>query len=268
MKFIKTDHDANIQPFRKQLYTQLMAPIDAMWELLYIASSQPYLILLGNQKVGYCCIDSHGCLLQLFLKDNYLQLMHEVIASLIRSDLITKASLSSSTPIAFNGCLFHAQSLSTNTFCFAHPNKRMELGHTLDLQVVAEEEIPAIKVFLKQEVGMDDTFGYTENLVARGEIYRAMEGDTILATSECRLSDSQPGYADLGMIVNSQYRGRGFATEILKWQVNRVLAMGRRPICSTTQDNEAAQKAIKKAGFYCSNIIFDLHFTASKIETV
>lgn len=267
MNFVPTDKPTDILAFRKQLYAKLTSPIDAMWELLYIASAQDYLIVKGNQKVGYCCIDSDKSLLQLFLLDQHLQSMNEVVKSLIELDLVARASLSSSEPIAFTHCLFHAQSISTNTFCFAHPNKTMDLDHTLNLQPVTEKEIPAIKGFLKQEVGMDDTFGYTQNLVHRGEIFRAMEGETILATSECRLSDSQPAYADVGMIVNSRYRGRGLATEILKWQVNRILALGRKPICSTTLDNKASQKAIKKAGFYCSNIIFDIQFTTPKSPT-
>lgn len=260
MKFIKTDQIEEVARLRKTFYENLTAPIDAMWEQLYIASAQSYLIAQGNQNIGYCCIDSEKRLLQLFLIQSFKQQMQQVIGMLIGSDLVTSASLSSSDPTSFNACLFHSTSISTNTFCFEHTNESVELESSLNLALVSEEEIPMIKAFLKQQVGMDDTFGYTENLVNRKELYRAREGNTIIATSECRLSDSQPVYADLGMIVNSAYRGRGFATEILKYQINRVLKLDRKPICSTTIDNTASQKAIKKAGFYCSNIIFDIQF--------
>jgi len=86
------------------------------------------------------------------------------------------------------------------------------------------------------------------------------ESETIVATSECRMSDSQPEIADLGIIVNRDFQGRGLATRIMKIQVNRVLKLGRKPICSTTLDNIASRKAIEKSGFYCSNIIFDINF--------
>ena len=260
MKIIKTDQHEEVSKFRKAFYQHLTAPIDAMWEQLYIASAQPYLITEGNQNIGYCCIDSDKRLLQLFVIQSFRQQMQQVIKRLIDSELVISASLSSSDPVSFNACLFHSKSISTNTFCFEHGNESVEFESRLNLELVSEEEIPMIKAFLKQEVGMDDTFGYTENLVNRKEIYRAKDGDTIIATSECRISDSQVAYADLGMIVNSAYRGRGFATEILKYQTNRVLNLGRKPICSTTIDNLASQKAIKKAGFYCSNIIFDIQF--------
>ncbi|MCG8329215.1 MAG: GNAT family N-acetyltransferase [Chitinophagales bacterium] len=260
MKFIKTENTGIIPEYRKALYQKLGTPIDAMWELLYIASSQHYIIENEEETIGYCCIDSSDSLLQLYLKDDFNYLIEKVIKTLIDEGLIRSARLSSSEPVTFNICLLHSKSINTNTFCFQHANKQIRFEPTLKLEPVSEEEIPAIKVFLKEEVGMDDTFGYTENLVNRGEIYRAKEGATIIATSECRLSDTQKEYADLGMIVKSDYRGRGLATQILMTQVNRVLEMGRKPICSTTIDNIASRKAIERAGFYCTNIIFDISF--------
>ena len=44
MNFIKTENQETINSLRAQLYLSLTAPIDAMWEQLYIDSSQHYLI--------------------------------------------------------------------------------------------------------------------------------------------------------------------------------------------------------------------------------
>ena len=52
MKFIKTDITKTITELRSQLYQELTAPIDAMWELLYINSAQHYLIKDTNQNMG------------------------------------------------------------------------------------------------------------------------------------------------------------------------------------------------------------------------
>lgn len=68
--------------------------------------------------------------------------------------------------------------------------------------MVSGSDIPEIKYFLKEQIGMDDTFGYTENLVNRKEIYMVKESDEIIATSECRWSETQSDFADLGVIVN------------------------------------------------------------------
>lgn len=261
MIFIKTEITDTINGLRSKLYQNLKAPIDAMWEQLYIGSSQHYLIEKGNITIGYCCINDQSCLLQLFLLEHYNSKMEQVISSLINSNLINSASLSSNEPISFNACLSNSNSIKTNTFCFEHLNKSMNVESSLNIELVSAEDIPAIKIFLKEQVGMDDTFGYTENLVSRKEIFMVKESDVIIATSECRMSDSQPEIADLGIIVNRNKQGRGIATEIMKMQVNRVLKANRKPICSTTLDNIGSRKVIDKSGFYCSNIIFDIGFS-------
>ena len=160
--------------------------------------------------------------------------MEEVISSLIDSKLIRSASLSSNEPISFNVCLAKSKAIKINTFCYQHSNKHINVKSTLNLELVSSEDIPAIKTFLKEQVGMEDTFGYTENLVSRNEIFVIKEEETIISTTECRMSDSQPEIADLGIIVNKDYQGKGIATEIMKMQVNRVLKANRKPVCSTT----------------------------------
>lgn len=260
MNFTKVDQAEAIEDLRSQLYQKLTAPIDAMWELLYIASSQHHLIVKDDHTLGYCCINDQGSLLQLFLLPEYNSLMNQVIAELIKSELITTASLSSNEPISFNACLSLSKRIEVNTYCYEHLNAPRNIEPSLKLELVTTQAISAIKAFLKEQLGMDDTFGYTENLVSRKEIFMLRQSNTVVATSECRMSDSQPSIADLGIVVNRDFQGKGIATQVLQMQVNRVLKAGRKPICSTTLDNIASQKAIEKAGFYRSNIIFDIHF--------
>lgn len=260
MKFEITQDIDIVSKLRTQLYAQLTAPIDAMWELLYIASCKNYLIRYQDKNIGYCSINENRSLLQIFLKKECIHKMNTVIKSLIEQHLIISASLSSNETIAFNACLLNSKSMKPNTFCFQHSNSKVETNSILNLKLVSEKDIPEIKDFLKEQVGMDDTFGYTENLVNRQELYLVKEDENIIATSECRWSDTQVETADVGIIVHKNNQGKGIATQILQMQANRVIEAKRKPICSTTIDNIASQKAIEKSGFYCSNIIFDITF--------
>ena len=261
MNFIKSNGTATISELRARFYQKLTAPIDAMWEQLYIAASQHYLIAKDNKRQGYCCINDQACLLQLFLIEKSISQMDHVITSLIESKLINSASLSSNEPVSFNSCLNNSTSIRANTFCFQHSNTFFDLKPAIAVEEVSTNDIPAIKKFLKEQIGMNDNFGYTENLVVRKEMFLLRESDEIIATSECRNSDTQPEIADLGIIVNRDYQGKGIATQIMQLQVNRVLNSNRKPICSTTSDNIASQKVIARSGFYCSNIIFDMTFS-------
>jgi len=259
INFIKTDDSNIINEFRKKLYKTFVAPIDSMWQDLYIASSQAYLIEKDNKQIGYCCIDNNGALLQIFVNAENKYLMQTIIRNLIDSKLISSASLSSIEPLSFNACLFHSISMQTNTFCYEYSNRALDDENSLNVELVTPEFSNAIRSYYKDHVGFDDTFGYVDNLVSRKELFMALEYDTIIATGECRLSDAQLDYADVGVSVNTQHRKKGLATKMLQQMAHKAIKQDRNPICSTTIDNIGSQKAIERAGFYCSNIIFDIN---------
>ncbi|MCP3933319.1 MAG: GNAT family N-acetyltransferase [Bacteroidetes bacterium] len=266
MNFTKTDNTPIVNKLRSELYRRFTAPIDGMWESLYIASSQHYLIENDNKDIGYCCIDDNDSLLQIFLADDYNYLMDTAVRSLIESKLISSASLSSIEPISFNACLSHLKSIAANTFCFQYSNRPLANGSSLNLELVSKEDMPAIKSFFKNQIDFDDNFGYAENLIKRNELYMINDSEIIIATGECRMSDSQLDIADLGVIVNKDYQGRGIATQVLRRLVKKAQETNRKPVCSTTVDNIASKKAIERAGFFCSHIIFDIQFSTTKIQ--
>lgn len=259
MEFLKTEIVERIIILRSKLYEKLTAPIDAMWEQLYIAPSQHYFIEKDNNTIGFCCIGGKCCLLQIFVLDDYYSDMYQIIRELIESKLINSANLSSIEPISFNTCLSLSKRIKTHTLCFEHINKLIDVKSNLNIELATTDDISFIKAFFNEQVGMDDTIGYTENLVYRNEIFIIKAFNEIIATSECRRSDTQPGIADLGIIVKRDFQKKGIATEILQMQVNRVLNENRKPICSTTIENIASRRVIEKSGFYCSNIIFNIN---------
>lgn len=191
MNFIKSPITDEINAMQSAFYQRLTAPIDGMWELLYIASSQHYLIIDDDQQtIGYCCVNREGSLLQIALNEAYYAKMSVIINELVTSKRIRSASLSSKEALAFNACLYLAKSIKPNTFCYEHINEIMEIDSPFNLSIAGVEDIPLIKDFYREQIGMDDTFGYTENLVARNELFFFKEAGTIIATSECRLSDT------------------------------------------------------------------------------
>lgn len=260
MKFIKTNNQEMVSAFRVKLYQKMVAPIDGMWESLYIGGASTYLIQEETETIGYCCINSSNYLLQIYLCDGYDYQMSQAIALLIESELITHASLSSIEPISFNACLIYAQSVEVNTYCFQYSDYQTQKKGLKRLKLVTEDDNRAIKKFFKEQIEFEDNFGYTENLIKRGELYMIKDLEVIIATGECRLSDSQKSFADLGVIVNKNYRKEGLGREVLSLLITEAQKANRTPICSTTLDNIASKKAIEGAGFYCSHIIFNLSF--------
>ncbi len=260
MKFAEVNDLDLVNPLRMQLYSRLKNPVDGMWENLYIANSSNYLIMMDGETAGYFCVDSDKSLLQIYLIDKYINIFEDVISKLISYKIVKSASLSAIDPNSFNICLLYSQSIEPNTYLFEYLNPKYTIDYSLDIVLATENNIPEIISFMKEQIDFDDTFGYTKNLVERKEFYMIHNSDILVAISECRLSDTQPDYADLGVIVKKEFRGKGKATKILYQQAQRAIELGRKPICSTTFNNTGSKKAIEKAGFYISNIIFDLKF--------
>lgn len=262
MNFPKTDLNPTVQEFRKQWYLDLYEPLDGMWEALYIGGADIFLIQEDGLDLGYACIDAQKTLNQIFLQESHRYLMKGVIGELISSGLATSAQLGINDMVSFNACLSLSRSMEENTFNYRFSNHQKQILHhePVSLRLVKAEDIDEVKSFLKTEAGFDDTFGYTENLCNRNEMYLVEGGEGIMATGECRLSDTQPKYADVGMIVRGSYRKRGLGTRILTELNEIACSKGRIPICSTTIENIASQKAIERAGFYHTHTIFNIHF--------
>ncbi|WP_298892368.1 GNAT family N-acetyltransferase [uncultured Psychroserpens sp.] len=260
MNFIKTNDPTLITPLRQKLYQTFTTALDSMWESLYIASSTTYLIVKNNSTIGYCCIDSDKSLTQIYLSKPHLGLMQNAITLLIETHLITSAKLSSIEPVSFNTCMLYSTAIANNTFCFQFDSNQKKIKVHTELIQATSKDVDTIKSFYKTQVGFEDTFGYTENLVQRNELYILKDQTNFIGTGECRLSDSQPQFADVGVAVHNDFRGKGYATRILNTLAHMALSKHRKPICSTTIDNIASKKAIEKAGFHYDHSIIDISF--------
>lgn len=262
MNFIKTTPNTSILQLREALYQEFTAPLDAMWELLHIASSETYLIKNDASTLGYCCIDAERGLNQIYLIASHKYLMNDVVKELISSGLITSAKLSSIEPVSFNACLALAKDIKVDTLNYHHNDQQEQqvADGRLNLRPITENDLATVKSYLIEQIGFDDTFGYTENLLQRQEMYLIEEAGELIATGECRISDTQPLYADVGMIVKQNQRKKGLGAKVLSELAKLAREKGRSPICSTTLDNIGSQKAIQKAGFYHTGTIFDMSF--------
>jgi len=262
INFNKSEITEEIINYRKQLYSSFTAPLDGMWEALYVANANSYFIKKQEEEIGYCCIDQGKSLNQLFLKESHRYLMNTIVTELINTKMIISAHLSSIEPTSFNTCLLFSKSIQAHTINYTFSSEQEKRVNTdvLNLNKACTQDSDRIRTFFKSEIGFEDSFGYTENLIQRGEIYIVEEENIIIATGECRLSDSQQKYADVGMVVKNTNRKKGLGTKVLSELINISNRNNRSPICSTTVDNIASQKAIERAGFFNSHTIFKMDF--------
>lgn len=136
----------------------------------------------------------------------------------------------------------------------------------IEMQQVTPNQLNELVQFAATNIGAPEQWlsGYYGRLIERNELWGYWLNNTLLATGECRLFDEfQTQYADLGMIVAQSERGKGIATQVLQYLVHEAQSKGLTPICSTENNNIAAQKAIGKAGMRSSNRIVQFKFSRS-----
>lgn len=71
-----------------------------------------------------------------------------------------------------------------------------------------------------------------------------------------RSMDNREFY-DIGMWVNSVYRGKGFATRIISHLKGYCLENNMVPICGCAVDNKASKKTLEKNGFFSKHDLIE-----------
>ncbi len=264
------DDVANIQSMKHAYLATLQAPLDGMWDA--IANGSPHwTILVDGEPAGYFVTDESGVLLQFHLRPEYGPLSAEVFRYVLKERAIGSALVSTADPLLDPLCEAIASASVDHTLLYEidSEKERMPVVVTqgLTFQPVDATDLGRVVLFqqscLDSEQDMTDWLrGYSSNLIARGELFCLYRRNEWIGLGELRRSDSQPGIADLGVMVSPEYRRRGWATDILV----RLLAIcdreGLQAICSTTVDNIASQKAIERAGFVSRHRLVEVNFVS------
>lgn len=263
------DSPADVDDLRGAYRASLSAPLDGMWEA-FAEESPHFEIRRGGlrqgERVGYFCVRSSGHLLQFHLAEDLEPCAAHLFDRVLSRGDVTGAIVGTNDPFLLGLSLDRHRSVRVHSLLYElvvdseTPVPERD-GETFT--VVVEKELPEIEAFNRAQLDVDlgDWLtGYLEGLVSRRELFVLRRNGEILATGERRKSPTQGEIADLGMIVSRRHRRRGLATEILGRLVDNALERGLDPICSTTVDNKAAQKAIGRAGFSARHRLLEIGF--------
>lgn len=255
----------DLADLRQAYLASQAAPFDGMWETF--ATMSPHRELrFGGKRVGYFCVNDEGRLLQFFVVAPYEHVAAELFTAAVARDEVKGAMVSTADPLFLGLCLDLQKEVGVHTYLYRDHDRR-EVALTdaagASFNVVPAGELDVIaglqRDSLDQDTG-DWLTGYLENLIARRELYALRLGDEILGTGEARVSESQPPFADLGVITMRRHRGRGVAPHVLSRLKQLCYDRELVPICSTTAENVAARRAIAKAGFISRHRILKVPF--------
>lgn len=258
----------DLADLRRDCLASYGAPQDGMWEA-FTAMSHHREILSARGRAGYFCVNEEGSLLQFYLAPPFENLATEIFSAIVSRDEVLGAMVSTADPLFLGLCLDRQEEVHVHTRLYQDHRRgesRLEEGAETSFDVVEPGELETIAALQRQS--LDQDLGdwlveYLENLIARGELYALRIGGEIVATGEARVSDTQPPFADLGVITMRAHRRGGLASHVLVRLKQRCYDRELVPICSTTVDNVAAQRAIVTAGFVSRHRLLQVAFRES-----
>lgn len=260
---------SELNELKQQYFNQSTAPLDGMWHFGFVSMSDHFGFYERDKLVGYCCINGDGYLLQYYLapvaktnSDELFNLMAEGKSSV--SDKINGAFVSTAEPEYMSLSLDNSESFKVNALMY-HQNEHPLSSSfpCIEMTLATQDQLTELVEFASEAIGAPKEWltGYYGNLIQRQELWTYRKGGYVVAAGECRRFDEyQTGYADLGIIVAHNERGKGLATRILRFLIQYANSDGLTVICSTESANTGAKKAIAKAGLVSKNRIVQFDF--------
>jgi len=265
MKNYKTELSSpeELAPLKQNFLKGLPLPKDGMWEA-FVAMADHYAIKHDGKNIGYFVINPEMILLQFHVNSD-----HDTasIFTRILTEKNIKGAVPSTVELNFLSlCKDHQKQVTVNALMYHFEESstlsKAAFAQETEFRLINNDELEVAVRFAHDTLGADQNWltGYYGGLIKRGELFGLWQNRKLIATGECRLSDSQKPYADLGVVVCKKHRGEGLATEILRELLDQCRRRELKAICSTEQENIAAQKAITKAGFISHHKILEIDF--------
>ncbi|CAH6839959.1 MULTISPECIES: GNAT family N-acetyltransferase [Vibrio] len=264
---------SDLSELKTTYFSESTAPLDGMWHFGFVPMSDHFGFYESGKLVGYCVLNREGYLLQFYLVPEASVNIADLFTLIIESNSsvigqVQGAFVSTAEPQYLSLCLDNSASFKVNAMMYRQNQKSDASRHSgciegIKMALATEEQLDKLVEFASSAIGAPKEWltGYYSNLIARQELWGYWENERVLATGECRKFDEhQTQYADLGMIVAEQERGRGLATRVLNFLTQHVTSQGLEVICSTESSNIGAQKAIERAGLSSKHRILQFDF--------
>ncbi len=253
MRFTRLERFEIIQQMRSDYLHTLNAPMDGMWESVIISQALFWEMQDEERHVGHFCLDASNSLLRFFLIEEYQAQAQEIFHQVISTYELRDAIASTGETLYFALCLDFQRSVTPQSYLFRdqrHIKVPIDLLTHSFRKAERRELETLVRFYQENSEGPGEWIEpFLRERLDREEVFVGFSQHTLVATGECIPSQSQPPFADLGVVVAQSYRGKGLGRSVLLHLKERCYEAGWKPICSCAVDNHASKKAIEGAGF-------------------
>ncbi|PMM57220.1 GNAT family N-acetyltransferase [Vibrio splendidus] len=268
---------SDLNELKTAYFTEATAPLDGMWHFGFVPMSDHYGFYENDKLVGYCVLNGEGYLLQFFLAPTASANIADLFTLIIENNSsvigeVKGAFVSTAEPQYLSLCVDNTELFKVNAMMYrqnSQASSDCDSGRIeeIEMSLATEEQLDQLVEFASSVIGAPKEWltGYYGNLIARQELWGYWENNNVLATGECRKFDEhQTQFADLGMIVAQEERGKGLAARVIHFLKQHANSQGLEAMCSTESSNIGAQKANKRAGLSSKHRILQFDFSELK----
>ena len=232
-----------------------IAPQDGMWEA-FRSMAEQWLITCDGEPCGYACVNSDNELIQFFITPEYRN--EEICREFILQQNIKTAIAGTNNPGFFNLVLPLQSDVKLHTFLFTHPGGALKAEMDSQISLAGQEDLEKLVAAYHAATHAPEGWliSYLGNLINRNELFYLETDGQIVGGCEVRKSDTNTLVADVGMVVNPEFRKQGWGTALLKFAAMQAARRGRQPICSCEAGNTGSRKAIERSGFYSEHSLY------------
>lgn len=264
INFNKNISEKKRRQIQSDFYKSLHFPFDGMWdEISHNANLMG--IFDDNFLIGYASLNPQNELINYFLHAQYLNQNEHIFKQFITEKKVTLALVHTNNPSYLCASLSHCKDFKVHSLLFGEHRSVIPIlpnNDPVEFQIATKKDLERVVAFCADSMGgsLEWLGFYLGALIANKELFFLTKGEDIIGTCEVRKSDSQPLYADLGVIIGKSYRKKGWATYLLA----RAKSISRErkllPICSCRADNPGSRKAIEKVEMRAYHRILQMNF--------
>ncbi|MEZ8295798.1 GNAT family N-acetyltransferase [Vibrio splendidus] len=268
---------SDLSELKTAYFAEATAPLDGMWHFGFVPMSDHFGFYENGNLVGYCVLNGEGYLLQFYLAPTASANIADLFTLIIENNSsvigeVKGAFVSTAEPQYLSLCMDNTHSFKVNSLMYrqnqdANSSRNSNRIEDIEMTLATDEQLDKLVEFASSVIGAPKEWltGYYGNLIARQELWGYWESGNVLATGECRKFDEhQTQFADLGMIVAQEERGKGLATRVIHFLKQHANSQGLEAMCSTESSNIGAQKAITRTGLSSKHRILQFDFSELK----
>lgn len=231
----------DILDYLKEYYRKNNIFIDVFWEER-IMKSNFYKIMVDDNFAGSCAIYDKNTIMSFTLNKEYFHIGDKIFSEVKKLEYVTHASVSTSDETLLGLILENYKDMEKDSYYSIDSKREVIDKKRITLRLLEEKDFE-----LANEIS-EEYYPKLKEGISKKEFYFAIDNENIIGLGHFVNGILFEEHKNIGMYVNSKYRGLGYGTEILIRLKELAYTMGKEPISGCWAYNHNSLKTQIKAG--------------------